>query len=482
MHIKSLANSNNEQRDVVIITVPWVDSKMPLMAPAALKAVVEENDMTCLGVDTNHDIYDITLAHPLKDGLIKYYFDAIADDDTMEVVYDMIISIVTGILSYSPKVVGLSLFSFSSKHMAKWISYYIRKLDPSVKIILGGAGCLDTFVGPSSYIDDLLNMNLIDYHIRGDGEKTLIELLNGNDSYDGINSRTWKNLTNEELRVIPYPNYDDYDYSSYKLQYINLMGSRGCVRQCTFCDYIVNWKKFTWRTGDDIFNEMMFQKGKYGINDFKFQDSLTNGNQKEFFKLLELMSEYNDTNPHDAIRWSGYYIIRNTSNKSEREWDLLHRSGAYRLIPGVESLNQDIRYAIGKKFTDDAIEYVLEKAYNYNIHLIIMNIVGYVTEEEHHIDYIKSWLDSHTKHKDNITLQWGGGLGIFPETHLYDNKVELGIEMIGEQPFEWKSTVINNTPVIRANRVNDLVSYSEKLGYTCHKLQDNSIFSREDFG
>lgn len=442
------------------------------MAPAVLKPIVEKSGHSCLAVDLNVEIYRYTAEHARKEELIRFFFDGHADPETGEILRQIFVSIAQQILSWSPKYVALSLFSYVCQHSAKWIAYYLKKLQPEIKIIVGGAGCLATFTGTSPYIDEMLSKKLFDYHVRGDGENSLYELLKGNVAYLGINSLEWQELEQDELRALPMPNYDDYIFDLYEKKALPLIGSRGCVRQCKFCDYIANWKRFQWRTADDIFNEMLSQHKKYNISTFKFQDSLTNGNQKEFMRLLELLADHNQTSTVN-FKWSGYYIFRNVSSASEREWALLSMSGAERLAVGIENLNQHIRYEIGKKFSNEAIDFHLARAKKNNVKLLLLNIVGYVNETKKDIDFIKQWLQDHVEYKDILVIQWGGTLGIFPNTYLDQHKQDLGIRMIGPQPSLWTNDAIHSTPAVRASWAKELNALSRQLGYTVSNSLDN---------
>lgn len=473
MHLSCLSNPSNQQRDMVLVTVPWTDSAIPLMAPAVLKSVIEKAGMTCLAVDLNAEIYNMTKTHPLQNELVQFFFDENLDERVDDWFQDMFESIVDNILSWKPKVVGLSLLSYVCQYSAKWLAYYIRKTDPSIKIIFGGPGCLKAFVGDSDYTKDLIKAGIIDYHIRGDGEAALYELLTGNDSFAGINSDTWQELTREELSRLPTPNYDDYDFGQYEKQALPIIGSRGCVRQCTFCDYIANWTKFQWRTADDIFEEMLHQHQRYGLRYFKFQDSLTNGNMREFTRLTELLSEYNLSNPDKSFRWSGFYIFRDITPTSDRVWELVANSGADTLVVGVESLTERIRYEIGKKFSNESIDYHLEQALKHNIQIQMLNITGYITETQKDIDFAKEWLETHTRFQPILYIQWGGTLGIFPNTYLEKNQEKLGIIMLDRHPQSWVNHSNGSTPKLRAQWVMELNELSRRLGYRVGDWLDN---------
>jgi hypothetical protein len=473
MYFECLSNPKNLQKDFVMITVPWTDSNIPLMAPAALKPIIESVGLSCLAVDLNVEIFHYTRDHALKNKLVEFFFDEQADLETIPILKEIFESAATQILSFCPRYVGLSLFSYICQHSAKWLAYYIKKLDPLVTIIAGGAGCLGTFTGPSAYVDQMLERKLFDFHVRGDGEYSLYELLKGNCRYPGINSLEWQEMGQQELRALPMPDYKDYQFDIYNKQVIPIVGSRGCVRQCKFCDYIANWKHFRWRTADDIFKEMKSQSQLYNITSFKFQDSLTNGNQKEFFQLIEIIAEHNRACPDRKFTWSGYYIFRNTTASTEREWELLNLSGAENLAVGIENLNEHIRYDIGKKFSNKSIDRHLDQARKYKITLLLLNIVGYINETQADIEFINQWLRDHVEYRDNIILQWGGTLGIFPNTYLENHKKQLGIQMIGSQPSQWINSSIGSTPAVRAQWVKELNSLSQQLGYRVADNIDN---------
>lgn len=473
MKFKCLKNKNNESRDVVIVTVPWTDSSIPLMAPAQLKPIVESAGMSCLATDINAEVFAWTQDHKKVDSLLCFFFDGKLNHDVKDELFNLFKDMSEQILAWNPRIVGLSLFSYVSQHSARWLAWFLKKTDPSITIIIGGAGCLPTFTGPSEFAQELIDAGWIDYHIRGDGEHALYEFLKDHRDYVGINSLEWRELPMDEMRQLPMPDYSNYKFDMYNKKVLPLVGSRGCVRKCTFCDYIANWKQFNWRTADDIFAEMQTQYKIYGIRYFKFQDSLTNGNMKEFVRLTEMLSDYNKQNPDKSFRWSGYYIFREHNANTAREWKLVAESGAENLSVGIENLNQHIRFDIGKKFSNEAIDVHLREAQQYGINLSLLNIVGYINETQEDINYIKQWLIDHVEFRDIIYLQWGGTLGIFPNTWLEKNFDNLGVEKIDESPQGWVNKSINSTPARRAQWAKDLNDLSNSLGYNVANNLDN---------
>lgn len=461
---KQLANTHGEHRDFVITTLPYTDTTLPLMAPAVIKSVVESVGMTCLAVDVNQEIVQYVSNHPNKHKFLKFYFEEHCDPSVTQEIFDIYHGMATQILSWSPRFVGFSLLSFLSQVSLKWMAYFIRKLSPDTKIIIGGPGCLPTLVGSDAWVKQMFAMGLIDYHIRGDAEIALKQLLLGNLDYDGINSNSWQEMTREELEQLPYADYTDYDLDMYASNSFPIIGSRGCVRQCTFCDYIVNWKKFQWRSANNIFQEMLAHKEKYGVTKFKFQDALVNGHPQEFADLMELIADYNDKN-HDEITWSGFFIFRERTPRSDYEWEKIARGGARALAVGIENFNQHIRYAMGKKFSDESIIYHLEQAQKYKILCSTLMIVGYINETQADIDRTKKWLRDNVRFQDILDLRWGNGLGILDNTYLGANKDKLGITMVGTAPHEWICTQTSSTPEQRRQWAIELMELSRALGW-----------------
>ena len=128
MKFNCLANPDNETRDVVIVTVPWTDSSIPLMAPAQLKPIVESAGMTCLATDINAEVFAWTKQHRYRDDLLHFFFDEKINQNVSHELFNIFKNMAEQIVSWRPKIVGLSLFSYVSQHSAKWLSWFLKKL------------------------------------------------------------------------------------------------------------------------------------------------------------------------------------------------------------------------------------------------------------------------------------------------------------------------------------------------------------------
>ena len=423
-----LDNPQRQQKDIVILSVPFVDSPAPVAAPAVLKSVVEKHGFSCLAVDCNSPVYQKVNQHKHGVDMIDFYLHGNVAESVGSEIFNDLDRLTDQILSWNPTWVGLSLLSSETQNAAKWILYLLKKKQPGIKTLLGGSGSGTSANILGSFVPTMFSQGLLDFHIDGDGELALIEALKSNTDFPGINGQPKRYLTDEEIDQLPFADYSDYNLEHWADPKINITASRGCVRQCKFCHYIEAHKKFQWRRADRVFAEMLSQINRYGITKFAFADSLVNGNVKEFNRLITLLAEHNENNPTQPIRWSGFYILRNRSANDEWLWDTLKKSGAVRLAVGVESFSQKIRYELGKKFDDDAIIHHFRLAQKHGIGIIALLLVGYPTETPEDIKICIEWIKNNSNLGDTVGLSFAS-MAIIPGTQLDRDKFRFGVIM-----------------------------------------------------
>lgn len=179
---------------------------------------------------------------------------------------------------------------------------------------------------------------------------------------------------------------------------------------------------------------MLYQIDCYGITDFFFYNSLTNGNMREFTKLLDLICEYNRTHSK-KISWDGYFIVRNARQHPESMWQRLHDSGAS-LILGIESVVEHVRKGLGKNFDNVDIDYHLEMAQRYRVPVSLLLIVGYPTETLADFEYTKQWFRERQRYNDTVTSVTCTLSAVLPNTQLERNLNNYGVTL-GNIPVRW---------------------------------------------
>lgn len=465
-------------KNIVITSVPYTDTNAPIMAPAVLKSVAQRAGVeTVTAFDLNAEVHLRLLEHDHRLEIMDFLYYETINKTIIPDLTELFQTMVDRIMSTDPEMVCLSLLTFHCQTSTKWLCFHLKKQFPAVKICIGGTGITGQLANTNDdYAFALLDAGLIDFFIRGDGEESFVHLLTGQLDYPGINSIDWRPVSN--INDLPFPDYQDYDFGMYRAPFVGILGSRGCVRQCTFCDIHEYWSKFQYRTGDNIFNEMLHQNQTYGTRHFKFQDSLTNGNQKEYLRLIRLLSEHNTTNPANSLHWNGYWIFRPAAQMSDHIWDLTAQSGAGVLTVGIESLVEKNRYHLKKKFSNADILHGLKMAKKYQIKLLILLLIGYPTETEQDHQESLEWLETHREFANDpiIEISVGGTAAILPNTWLYRHQKQLDITWLdgnvrantGNNHL-WEVKKTNNNYETRLRRMHEMLDVGIRNGYRMHR-------------
>jgi len=454
-----MATKNNTQysymTDIIFVAVPYVLTTEPIMAPAVLKAIAEKQGFTAVALDLNIEIVNQLKHNDQSQDIVDFFLYKCPKPDLALEISNIIDQSAHRILDYKPKIIGLSLLTSQSKIFTQWLCIKLKTLSPDTKIIIGGSG-IRSFVADNdnTFCKELMQLGLIDHYITGDGEVSLVEFLKGNLTYPGIDNDQWIQLT--DISNFPFPDYTDYNFKQYEDSVIPLVDNKGCVRTCEFCDVIEHWKKFVFRSAESTFQEMLHQIKTHNIRHFSMRNSLTNGNTKEFKKWLDLICDYNQTQPPALqISWRGYFIVREQHQHPEDMWDKLAKSNADLLL-GVESVLQHIRYSMGKKFTNEALDYHLAMGQKYQVPLTLLMIVAYPTETLADFEFTKSWLKDRLSYAKNsvhsVILNFAS---VLPGTGLEKKKEEYNV-VTGQHPSVWFNTNLAITAQQRQQYWNDL--------------------------
>lgn len=464
-------------KDCVFVSIPYTDTDNPLMAPAILKSIANKAGKSATTIDLNIKFvrYLDTLKSPEKRTKILGFFrEEKWHPEILPDIFSILKDMADQIIKYSPKLVGISVFTYNCRCCAKYLSWVLKKIDPTVKIILGGSGILHHC---AVFAENLKDGGAIDEFIYGDGERALFEYLQGisKDKISGLSSSQWLSLTNSELESLPYPDYDDYDFSQYSLPLqIPINSSRGCVQKCDFCDVHGHWKKFAYRTADSIFDQMVCMKEKYGITFFHFTDSLINGNLKEYRELMRLIANYNNGKlQDDKLKWMSFFILRSQKLFGDDDWKLTGEGGGVGLAVGIETLSDSVRKKLGKNFTNDDIDYAFRSAQKFGIKFTLLFLTGHVYETDEDHEFELAWWPKQIKYKDVIgSVNTGTPLGILENTPLEKNFRILELVKTGPNPEDWVNPKTNNTPAKRAKWNEEIVNVVRQCGFSINVGHD----------
>lgn len=438
---------------IVIAALPYVETNRALAAPAVLKAALLKHDIESIALDLNHEIYTMVRANQhqdlLRQALIYNNFsETIIPEFTRFVKYAA-----ERILSKKPTVITLSLFCFQCRIFCYWLCAELRQ-QTDCPIVVGGPG-IDNLV----WLQEMKQNHLIDDFIMGDGEESFPAYIQGQKNYPGINEMSWKPVTDFQSTVTP--DYDDYNFYSYEEPSIPLIDSRGCVQSCEFCDVIERWKRFQYKTAEQIFNEMLLQIKKHRIYHFDFRSSISNGNFKEFTALMNMIADYNSKQffRSEQISWEGSFIVRESRN--ERIFETLSKTNAT-LFMGVESVNEHVRKNLGKNFSNPALDWTLEQIEKYKLDAKLLLIVDYPTETLEDYETTKNWFRERKHYAGVLREVAFARAGIIPGTQLDKRSDEYGIV---KNKYFWFNARLGIDEKTRFAKGEEIIELVESLGF-----------------
>ena len=452
-----------------LCTIPKNGVNTPSLALGYLKSACKAQGIDVELRDFNYDLWESTIHTEWweiwKESNVDLYKGERFTKFVDEVYYDFIDKWAKEIANNTAEWIGISCFSYRSLPSLKLLTPLIRKYAPNKKIIVGGAPI-------ATYAQWIIDNNLADYAVSSEGDVVLPEIIKGNITPGVVNSPQI-----DDLDSLPPADYTGLDFKKYipgdpgglRVHHnpiwtsdrveAGIMGSRGCVRKCTFCDVEQYWPKFRWRNAENIYDEMQILYSK-GINEIYFYDSLINGNQSEFEKLLDLIIA--DGSKFRSIK--GLAIFK---SQPERLYEKMSRANVKQLSIGVESFSEEIRTQMRKKFSNAIMEENLEMYKKYKIRVVLLMVIGYPSErEKHHKENLK-WIREHAsmaQGKPISRIEIGGTMIILPgapvfKNHMFDYYIDEKNEWITLNGRE------SNTMDVRVRRREETEDYCARYGF-----------------
>ncbi len=182
-------------------------------------------------------------------------------------------------------------------------------------------GCLTVLGGPHASMaaeDCLEHIPELDVVVRGEGEFTMLDICRAFDGrrdpaaladIPGIVLRQAGAVVCNPPRVpiadldsLPFPAYHLVPFEKYNFQFavpgqgplpaVNIMTSRGCPFNCSFCATPINWgRQVRMRSPANVVREIELLKERYGIRVVFFFDDTFNASPKRADAICELMIE-----------------------------------------------------------------------------------------------------------------------------------------------------------------------------------------------
>ena len=459
----------------VLVQAPcWVICSPPYNL-ALLKAVCEKqgHDIVCL--DFNIKFYKY-----LAKRKEQYIYDSPTDwyNETYvkEIIRDypeFIDECVEEIFKFSCRAIGFTITGLS-RFFSEEIAKRIKLKDKEKTIIFGGSHCFKIELGEKL----LHNCPYIDVMCYLEGEEVLPRLLNmieKNDKIEYLPGIAFRKEDNEiikspdielvkDLDYLPFADYSDFNLDEYSLRELPISTSRGCINRCAFCSESRIWRKYRFRSSENIYKEIKHQISRYPlIKLFFFNSSLINGNIEVLDELCDLLIK----NKID-IHWGGQATIREEMTK---EFILkMKRAGFSYVSYGLESASPQILKKIGKSFTPELAERVIRHTKKARIRTDVNIIVGFPTETNNDIVRTANFLKRNKAFIDEVFFH---PLVVSCGSYYYENKNKWGIKFENElNPNSWYSTKEENNLDKRLEILKFYKSYIGNKGESFFTLGD----------
>lgn len=277
------------------------------------------------------------------------------------------------IRNYKPDLIGLGcFFSIRFPYVLK-IAKICKKVFPNTPIVIGG---IHATVNPKL----VLKNKEIDYIVLGEGENTIIDLINaikGENTFESIgglafrkNGKNYVNPKNkfiEDLDKLPLPARDLLDMEAYiadrtirwnlnSRRHASVFTSRGCPNRCTFCSmFYINGRCFRSRNPIKVADEIETLVKNYEIEEISFEDDNLTFDKERMIKICQEVIKRKL-----KIYWNTPNgISAKTLDEEVLTW--MRKAGCVSVNVAIESgdpyiLNQVIRKGLSLKKAEEVVK------------------------------------------------------------------------------------------------------------------------------
>lgn len=325
---------------ILLITPPWFNdtvldnliSKNPPLGLAYIAAVLERDGYTDI------KIIDMRTS--------KISIDKIGDH----------------ISNFKPDIIGMYVTTGQVISATKIIEI-IKSIDPKILCVVGGPH-------PSVLPEETLKETKTDIVVLGEGEITMLELVKAVEKKRPLNKVlglyyknndkiifTGRRPNIKDLDSLPFPArhllpdislYSDSHSIHESKIHAQVMSSRGCPFQCTFCDNSVYGNTIRTGSAKNTVDEIEFLVNKYPIKEIRFFDDLFTANKKRVIEICDELAKRNIN-----INWC---CEARVTTVTPELLDIMKKGGCWAVSYGMESGSQEILDMLKKNIKLEEIE------------------------------------------------------------------------------------------------------------------------------
>jgi len=339
-------------------------------------------------------------------------------------------------------IVGLSMVAgYYQYQKIQKISNAINSSKNRPYYILGGHG-------PAAEPDFFLKKTQADAIVIGEGEQTIIELLEklgaktGHKDVKGIAYvQDGKVVVNErrplisDIDNIPWPAYSSFPMDYYALlRYANcspteylvgMLTGRGCKYKCNFCYRMDEGQRI--RSNEAIIEEMRYLIKEFGATYFNFIDELLMVSEERTMSLCEdfIKASLN-------VRWA---CAGRLNYAKPKVLDLMKRAGCDFIDFGIESLDDKVLATMQKGLTVSQIVKGVENVLTSGISPGLNLLFGHIGDKRENFFKAVDFLLKYSDGSQNRTIR---PVTPYPGSPLYYYAIEKGLLKDCEDFYENK--------------------------------------------
>jgi anaerobic magnesium-protoporphyrin IX monomethyl ester cyclase len=367
--------------------------------------------------------------------------------------------VLDAVRDFNPRIVGVTALSFDAKeahHLAGLIkSDRSGGRDGSERIIVFG--------GPyaSARGEPILEDSPVDYLVLGEGEATLVELINALEGQGGIEDvagiirrengepvRNRPRVPEEELDrlsvawdlIEPERYFSPWIRTSENTlqrssRMLSIFTSRGCPYNCIFCHNLFG-RKFRARSPENVVQEIRYLAENYRTREFEIIDDSFNLDLERAKTIARMTAEL-------PVKLHLTFPNGLRADRMDEELlSLLKRAGTYRIDYAVESAIPRVQEMMGKRLDLSRAAEVIAETSSRRILTAGYFILGFPGETEHEMRATVEWALNSRLHIASFFY-----LHPFPGTPLANSSPELAARVKNMDFSDYSTITINLSAV-----------------------------------
>lgn len=284
------------------------------------------------------------------------------------------------------KLIGISSMSYNFKNAI----FFCREIKKHTHIPIVAGGPHITIFKEKIFYE---YKDCFDYLITGEGEYSFVALVNQIEKrlspnsvdnliyYDNTGivnvNESGKEVNN--LDDVPFPDRALFPVFKYKgmlsadKNYTQIITSRGCNHQCSYCPESTLWHKWRGRSITNVLEEIKSIIDVFGIREFHIEDSNFFGGG--IYRIRQFCQRLIDERLN--IRWQVPNGIPVMDFTDESILELMASAGCYSICLGIESFDKNILHNLRRTTDLDRVKRIVKSAHKAGLEVIGYFIIGF---------------------------------------------------------------------------------------------------------